>query len=325
MSKDCKIFINYIGNLAYSPPDDVLLIEKDADYVRACHTLLQHRESNTELKIWVRLMPHYTWLQDFTEQVACPALFEVKTSRLVLADQWHVEIPDWLKDTDVHDHNLLQIKVDSSKPVRFETRFLSHFLGTAFNADVLNSENLVSVIKGLVNPEAKAAFLEQPLLDRCLKEKCVMWTRKTSEPWVKDLCSRISDDLTGLWHCLSVRSVLHGYPDKLLEYVLAPDQVMFVRKVPAGAVSGLPLEPAAREQALTQIEQFFKEIGKKINTSEKFKKIVGLVSGRFFQEYRLTLNILKNRQFEPTVSDIQALRTKFELCPGVSQNQLNST
>lgn len=324
MSENCKIFVSYVGSLEYSTPDSTLLIEKDADYVRACHTLLQHWKSNTDLRIWVRLRPHYTWLQDFAEQIVCPALFEEKTPRLVLVEQWNVELPHWLTDTDVLEHDLLQIKVDSRDPMRFETRFLSHFLGAAFNSDVLNSENLVSVVKSLVNPDTKATFMKQSLLDRCLKQKCALWIRQATASWIQEVCTRMSDDVTRLWHCLSVWAVLHGYPDELLEYVLTPDQVVFVRKVPAGAVSGLPLESVGREQALTQIEQFFDEIGEQVNTNSKFKKIVDMVSGLFSQEYRFALNILKNKQFEPTVSDIQALRTKFELCPGISQNQLNS-
>ena len=140
----------------------------------------------------------------------------------------------------------------------------------------------------------------------------------------KEVSTRITDDFTLLWRCLSAWSVLHGYPGKLLEYVLAPDQVDFVRKIPADILRGLPLEPSAREQVLTQIEHFFKEIEAQIKTSDEFKKIIDVVSGRLSREYKFAVNILKNRQFEPTLSDIQALQRKFELCSGVTLNQLNS-
>lgn len=319
-----RIYISFIGNLAYKPPEDVLLVENGNDYVQACYSLIGHRELKTDLKIWVRSKAHYTWLQDFTIQIACPALFEEKTPRLVLADQWNVELPDWLQDADVLGHGLLEIEVNSRNPARFETRMLSHFLGTAFSVDFLNSENLVAVIKGLATPEARAAFIKYHLLNRCLQEKCALWSQNTNEPWVREVSTRITDDFTLLWHCLSAWSVLHGYPGKLLEYVLAPDQVDFVRKIPADILSGLPLEPSAREQVLTQIEHFFKEIEAQIKTSDEFKKIIDVVSGRLSREYKFAVNILKNRQFEPTPSDIQALQRKFELCSGVTLNQLNS-
>jgi hypothetical protein len=88
------------------PPDGVLLVEQNIDYVRACHTLSQSRESDPDLKIWVRSKTHFAWLRDFTRQIGCSAHFEEKTPRLVLAEQWNVDIPDWLTDADVLDHHL---------------------------------------------------------------------------------------------------------------------------------------------------------------------------------------------------------------------------
>jgi hypothetical protein len=319
-----QVFISYIGDLAHTPPDGVLLVEQDADYVRACHTLSQHREADTNLKIWVRSRNHFSWLRDFTEQIGCPALFEEKTPRLVLAEQWNVDLPDWLTDAEVIDHHLLEIDVESQKSMRFETRFLSHFFGTAFNKDVLSSAELVSVIKGLVNDDAKIAFKEHILLGRCLKTRCEEWAKKSSEMWVKEACKRLPEDFVQVWQWLSFWSCLHGYPGKLLEYVLAPEQVLFVRKIPPEAVNDLPLESTAREQTLTQIELLFKEILEQVTSSDEFKKVVKWTSGRFFQEYHLVSSLLKSKQFSPTEADIQTVREKFRSCPGVSENQLNS-
>lgn len=317
-------FIIYIGDLAHTPPDDVLLVEQDTDYVRACHTLSHRKKSDTDLKVWVRSKNHFSWLRDFTEQIGCPTLFEEKTPRLVLAEQWNVDLPDWLSDADVLDHHLLEIKVDPQKSIRFEARFLAHFLGTAFESDMLSNENLVPVMKALASEDAKASFKKHPLLGRCLETRCEQWAARSNETWVKDVCKRLPKDYTRVWHCLSLWSVLHGYPGKLLEYVLSPEQVMFVRRIPPAAVSDLPLEFTAREQILTQIGLFFDEIREQVTSSNEFQKIVGWTSGQLFQEYRIVSSILKNRQFVPTKADIQAVQAKFESCPGVSESQLNS-
>ncbi|MDP3029038.1 MAG: hypothetical protein Q8O04_05995 [Deltaproteobacteria bacterium] len=318
------VFISYIGDLARTPPDDVLLVEQDADYVRACHTLSHRRKSDTDLKVWVRSKNHFSWLRDFTEQIGCPTLFEEKTPRLLLAEQWNVHLPDWLTDAEVLDHHLMEIDVASQKSIRFETRFLAHFLGTAFELDVLSTADLVPVMNALVSEDAKASLREHPLLGRCLETRCEQWAARSSETWVKGVCKRLPEDSTQVWQWLSLWSGLHGYPGKLLEYVLAPEQVMFVRRIPPDAVSDLPLESTAREQILTQIELLFDEIRERVTSSNEFQKIVGWTSGRLFQEYQLVSIILKSKQFAPTKADIQAVRAKFESCPGVSENQLNS-
>ena len=107
-----EITVNYIGDLAHSTPDDVFLVESDEDYVRVCMDLSRQAKSAFALKVWVRSKSHFAWLQDFAEQIDCPASFEEKTARLVLADQWSVQIPDWLDDKIVVEQRLLDLQVD---------------------------------------------------------------------------------------------------------------------------------------------------------------------------------------------------------------------
>jgi hypothetical protein len=110
----------------------------------------------------------------------------------------------------------------------------------------------------------------------------------------------------------------------LLEYVLAPEQILFVRGIPPIAVRDLPLEPTAREQMLTQIEFLFEEIREQVTSSDEFQKLVGWTTGKFSQEYRYISGILKSNQFPPTEADIRVVREKFKSCPGISESQLNS-
>ncbi|KKK79117.1 hypothetical protein LCGC14_2836750, partial [marine sediment metagenome] len=160
-----QVSVSYIGDLAHTPPDDVLLVERDEDYVRACQELSPGGSSGAGLRVWVRSKNHFAWLRDFIEQIGCPSSFKEKTARLVLAEQWNVRVPDWLADADVLEKNLLEIGVDSQKgQTSFTNRLLIHLLGPAFQSDMLNTTDLVDVIKALVSDDAKAAFKQYPVM-----------------------------------------------------------------------------------------------------------------------------------------------------------------
>jgi hypothetical protein len=317
--------ISYIGNLAHTPPDDVLLVESDGDYVRACQELSPGGSLSAGLKVWVRSKNHFAWLRDFIEQIGCPSSFKEMTARLVLAEHWNVRVPDWLTDADVLEQNLLEIEVDSQKEqTSFTNRLLIHLLGPAFQSDMLNTTDLVDVIKALVSDDAKAAFKQYPVLYRCLETKCEKWAQSSNEAWVKDISTRLCENAGEIWQWLSLWACLHGYPEKLLEYVLAPEQVLLVRKVPPNALNDLPLESTAREQILTQTELLFEEIEKQVTSSDEFQKVLGWTSGRLFQEYQFVSKIIKGSLFSPTKEDVQKVQAKFRSCPGVSENKLNS-
>ena len=319
------VSISFVGDLSHSPPDDVLLVESDEDYVQACQLLSQAVTTHTGLQLWVRPKTLYQWLQNFTEQIACRASFEEKTARLVLAEQWNVRLPDWLTDAEVLDQDLLELEVDSQKKLTsFTNRLLTHLLVPAFQSDVFSGAHLVDVIKALVSDDARAAFKQYPVLHRCLEAKCGQWAESSSETWVRDICARLPENAEEVWQWLSLWACLHGYPEKVLEYVLAPEQVLFVRKIPAGAVHDLPLEPTAREQILTQVELLFEGISKQVTSSDEFQKVVGWTSGRLLEEYRAVSGILRGNLFSPTKEDVQKVQDKFRSCPGVSENQLNS-
>jgi len=320
-----KASISYIGDLAYTPPDSVFLVENDTDYVRACKELSHFEETEACRQVWVRSRNHFAWLRDFTEQIGCPSQFEEKTARLVLGEQWNVSLPDWLTDIDVLEQSLLEIGVDFQKgQTSFSNRLLNHFLGPAFQSDMLNTTDLTDVIKALVSNGAKAAFKQYPILYRGLETKCEKWAEGSNETWVKDISNRLYKNADEIWQWLSLWTGLRGYPEKLLEYVLAPEQVLFVRKIPSEAVYDLPLEPTAREQIVTQIELLFEEIRKQVTSSDEFQKVVGWTSGRLFQEYHFVSSILKGNLFSPTKEDVQKVQAKFRSCPGVSENKLNS-
>ena len=319
-----KASISYVGDLAHIPSDDIFMVEKDGDYIRACQKLSRYWELHGYQRIWVRSKSHFAWLRDFTGQIGCSSQFEEKTARLVLGEQWNVSLPDWLTDADVLEQNLLEIDVDSQQRTDFQTRFLTHFLGGSFQTDIFSASDIVPAIKALVSSDSKEAFEKYPLLQRCLENRCNQWAERSSETWLKAVCKRLPENSGEIWQWLSLWAGLHGYPDKLLEYVLAPEQILFVRGISPDAVRDLPLEPTAREQMLTQIEFLFEEIREQVTSNDEFQKIVGWTTGKLSQEYRYISGILKSKQFPPTEADIRVVQEKFKSCPGVSESQLNS-
>lgn len=177
-----QISVSYIGGLAHTLPEDVLLVERDEDYVRACRELSATDASTSGLKVWVRSKNHFAWLRDFTGQIGCLSFFSEKTPRLVLAEKWNVTLPDWLTDAEVLDQGLLNLDVKpQAGQTSFSNRLLKHFLGSAFEEDAFNANDLVDVIKVLVSADAKAAFKQYPVLYRSLESKCETWAQRSKE------------------------------------------------------------------------------------------------------------------------------------------------
>lgn len=319
-----NITISHIGDLPHNPPDDTLLVHRDLDYVRACRQLADVLSNGNGLNIWVRSRTHFTWLRNFTEQVNCPAQFEEKTPLSLAAEQWNVVLPEWLTDADAVSYKLLEIQPESQTALAFDSRMLSHFLGPVFQRKTLSVDDLSLVLTAAAGDDSKAVFKSCPIMRRCLEDKCQKWASRSNEEWVRDVCQRLPHDPVQVWRALSLWAGLNGYPGKLLEYALAPEHVLFVRKVPPGAVGNLPFETTAREQALNQIELLFDDIQAQVTASDEFQKVVGWTSGRLAKEYALILNILKRKSFEPTEKDIEWVKAKFKGCPGVRERQLNS-
>ena len=189
-TKNNSITVSYIGDLAHRLPDDIILVERDRDYVQVCQKLSHQFGQDDSVNIWVRSINHYAWLQDFTEQIDLPCRFEKKTARLVLAEQWNVSIPEWLKDAAVLEHNLLEIKLEPYDQMSFSNRLLMHLLGNVFDSDELSVLNLSGIVNAIVSDNAKAVFKKYPILDRCFEDKCREWAQNSSKAWVKEICNQ---------------------------------------------------------------------------------------------------------------------------------------
>ncbi len=319
-----QVEVSLIGDFQPVAPNEVMWVREDRDYVLACQALSQTANHHNFLQIWVRHPSHYAWLRNFTEQVDLPARFQEKTARLLLAELWNVAAPAWLDDDTILTQKFLNLDVENTAPASFVDRLLTHLLGPGFTDHSLNANGLEPVIRALNTDAAAAVFRQYPVVRRCLEEKCAEWEKNASEAWVKEICKRLSQDFLGLWQPLSAWSVLHHYPEKVLEYVLTPVQIQWVRKVPPKVIATLPLESMIREQILTQIHLFFNSIETEVTTSEAFGKVLGCVSGRLSQEFEYVFEWLKQDRFPVTAREVAAVRDKFQGCPGISVGQLNA-
>ena len=316
--------VSFIGDFNQTISDDVVLVESDSDYVDACVEITRNEINATEKVIWVRKKNHYAWLRNFVEQVDAVCCFQEKTARLILAERWNVTLPEWLDDETVLTQHLLSLEVDRSTPTTFTIRILSHLFNSAFESTSLGQKNLAVIIGSLVSSRHAEHFLQYPILKECLQEKCSEWRSNTAEAWVKDICNLLPTKAKDVWLPLSAWSILNGYPSEVIEYMLTPSQLSFVRKVPPVALQDLPISPDVRNQILDQIRMFFTKVRAQVTNSIDFQKVLEYTSGRLSDEFNQVTSILRSNQFDPERDDIEKTKDKFATCSEVSKIQLKA-
>ncbi len=314
--------ISRIGDYSYRLPEGVFLLETDADYVKACHALSEGASGGMSLIFWVRKRHHFTWLQKFCEEIRLSVRFTEKTARDLLADAWNVAVPDWLTDEDCAVMKLLDLDLRQERPCRFEEALLGHFLGAAFRGERLDRDRIGEAVATLARPEIRVLLDRNPVLLRCLREQGQRWVSHADPTWEKTLIENLIDEPERLWQDLSLWALLSGYPEKLLEYVVPLQRAKFLRGIPGEAVKTLPLERKAVEEALTQIEMFFRDVGEEIVSSDAFRRAVFGASGRLFKEFKLLRDLLTAGRFAPSAEDVRAVREKFRDCPGLDAAEL---
>jgi len=318
-----QINISYIGDLNYNIPHDTFIIQNDKDYINVCKNISSSQVDLTNIEILVKNKIHFIWLKDFIDQIKIPSSFNEMTARILLGDKWNVNLPDWLLDEDIIDQKLLELDIDyEEKEIGFGDKLLSDLLEPNFKNEVLAATALVDIIKAIINKEKNILIEKYPVLKQCLKNKYEEWSQNSNKEWARETSYLLSKDIKNVWYMLSIWSCLYSYPQKLLEYVLTPEQATYVKKVPITAVKDIQMEPEASEQVITQIDLFFNEIMGQVSTSEEFQKVIEYTSGILSKEFDYILQILKSKSFSPTKEDIKKVYDKFKSCPGLSESKL---
>lgn len=321
--EDAGIEISHIGDYKHPSEENVILVDNDAGYVEACQKLVE-TVGKKALKVLVRQKFHFAWLRSFTEQIGILCRFTVKTPRIILGDMWMVAVPDWLDDETVTSQKLLDLNIPTRDFKHFEDVLLSYFFGPAFASKMFDWNNLSEVITTLARPETKDHCSHYPVLNRCLEEKSKSWASQASEHWIMNLCADLLSDPEKLWKELTLWSLLGSYPEKTLEYVVPPQRATFLRTVPLEAIKDLPLNRVAADQAVAQVEIFFKEIGPSVKSIGDFQKVLECTSGRLAKEFQFVTDLLSLRQVEGSKTDVDLVRQKFKNCLGLDAAKLAS-
>jgi hypothetical protein len=260
-------------------------------------------------------------LRTYVDSVALQAQFEEKTPRLILADTWHVKIPDWLTDDQVLGQGLLAVTLPDQHPGNFTTALLATFLGENF----VKKQITVKDIPGLLTvalPDNQSLFEKYPVLHRCLAERCVGWVENSNLPWLEQVCELLQKESQSFWHDLSLWVLLSGYPEQYLEYELPLHRKTVVQQLAPEKLAGLELNGVAEDEASHQVEVFFNDIEKQVETSEDLEKIIECCSGRLHIEFDRLVQILQNVSHLVNEAHLDGIKQKFSSCPGVSTADL---
>jgi len=312
------IEVSYIRDYNGIVPEGTFLVESDVDYVKACCILTANVVPSGSTKVWVRQKAHFIWLRNFAEQTNIDCSCIEKTPRLMLAEIWNVAIPEWLDDETVTAERLLDLDITNIKSKRFEDTMLTLFFDKAFYAEKLESGNLPDIISALIGTEVRKSLKSHPVLRKCLEEKIKVWVRNTHEKWVKGICDNLLQDPENLWKELTLWLLLAGYPQKSLEYVVPLQRAISLRTIPLEIIQDLQLNLVAKEQALTQIDIFFKDLESSVKSSSEFRKILECCSGRLEKEFQFIIKLLLSKQFEVSQEEVDLIRQRFKICPGIS-------
>lgn len=300
-----------------------MLLRSDPDYVSVCKSIAEASLAGSSLNVWVKKKAHYIWLKSFVRVTDISADFQEMTPRSVLETNWEVTIPDWLDDGTIISQQLLEIELSAEHPATFVDTMLGMFIGPELQEKTLQEGKLPEIIQAVINSDATEQIERYPVLSRCLEEKYNSWLAASGSGWIEEVSSGLKDDPETIWKELTLKSILGDYPEKLLEFVLPAHRIAFINKVPSKAIENLPFHSIAREQALAQIEIFFRDIGSTVKSRDEFRKVVKCVCGRLPKEFKYIEEILNLRGFEVTANEIALVRDIFSGCPGITSVQLS--
>jgi len=323
---ETKLEVTYVGNLPLVASDRVRLIESDIDYVHICRAVARQELTSKEQKVWVREKIHYVWLKDFFAQLGLSPLFSEKTARDVLAEHLHVRLPEWLTDGEVIEQGLLDIVPDEefSEICNLEDRLLALFSDEVFYKSNFEPKRMSEIVAALATDEAETAFERYPALQQALTEKCTQWAERSDKEWVRRICDMLPENIQRVLQCITAAAYLRGYPERLLEYVLAPEDVQVAKHIPQDIALSAPDHNQTKDQALTQIRAFFRDMRSQIRAKEDFRKLLEFTSGGLSEELDLVIDLFSSGVYTPDEADVRAVYARFESTPKVSARVLET-
>ena len=313
--------VSLVGDFRGVVPPEALIVQNDADYVLAAQMIRDCAEQKKPAQIWVRNKAHYRWLRTYVESVKLHADFEEKTPRLILADIWTVSIPDWLKDEQVLEQKLLDLQLPDPHPDDFTSALPAMLLGEHFLKSQISVKDIPELLS-MAFPHNRKLFQQYPVLHQCFKTKCMHWRQASSHPWMEEVFGILNEDPESLWHDLTLWVLLCGYPEKLLGYAIPPHRMALVQQLPPEKLAGVEMHDVAVEEASNQVNLFFNDVGKQLESAEDLLKIIGFCSGRLHDEFVQLRKILQVAPVSIEETHLEKIKEKFSSCPGVSTSDL---
>jgi hypothetical protein len=315
---DQPLQISLVGSHQGAIPDDVVVIDDDLDYTRACRSL---RKGERPV-IWTRARVHFEWLRAYTKLIGVDAHFVEKTPRLLLGDAWEVDVPDWLTDEVVDHEQLMQIDVPQSHPRDFARTALGAIFGEVFYCDELTEKTLVGIVQALTAHSSAEIVHRYPVLSFCLAESCARWLQTTQAPWAEMVCEQLRSSSDHLHRDLTYLVLLGGYPQKLLEFKVPPQYVRILLSMNRAILREMALHPLAVTDATEQVNLFFADISKSVSSVAEFEKVLSCTSGLLHGEFDQLYSILAMGKFPVSGSTVRKMHDHFTAGRAVSKVKL---
>ena len=278
------IKLNFVGNLPGASSFGTLVVASDAEYCRASD-LIRSVSFDEVRAIWVRQEHHFTWLKAQVEMFGMmgDGTIEVSrtTPRTLLADRWKLEIPTWLTDDLILEHDLLKKDLPDGA-IDAARGLLSPVLGSL--PEKVSARKLAALAEKASCAEI-AAELDTPLLKAAWLGILDQWTQSGAPTWVDAFCKRMVANPNKLWADLTTWHLLRNYPDSALDYALDPASAAFMRGMPVDATSFMAPSPEGRQRALDQIEQIFAAARSTVITRQRFENLLAASSGELLEEF----------------------------------------
>lgn len=312
-----KTRVCLVGGLPIGDKPGVPVVSGTTEYVAACTAL---RDGPSE--VWVRDRAIFAWLHHFAGIAGLSCDFVELTPKAVLAERWKVEVPAWLDDDAVLACDLLSWDIEGLPTGTFEDVVLSTVFSPAVCVQSFGPGEAAQVVEAVAKVEQDISGARRGLAGRCLATRCEDWAR-TGEQWVEGFCQGLQDNATGLWRDLTLWALLGRYPPVLLEFAVPLERAALLRQVPLEGLAQMSLEGGGRNQAVAQMETFFKEMADQVAGLADFRKIAQYLCGRVREEFVLVQRLLRDRAGALELSDLAGLRELYARCPGVSSVALH--
>ncbi len=313
--------IQFVGALPKQKTERSLEVASDADYLKAVASLREGVAVDQDV-IWVRQEHHFRWLSNLVEQCPSPGARSVEfnraTARTLLAQHWKRELPAWLTDREILDHNLLETEL-SPEGADVCRALLHPILGTLPKSFPLKKAGFLA--QKLSDPTTAEA-LQKEIAAMAWQEVMQQWQDQEDSPqWVAAYLKRLQQDPQSLWNDLTTWSLLCNYPAQVHEYALSPAAVLLVRSIPSDALQAMDPSRQGAETARDQITQFFDQV----NADAKglpLAKLLGYVSGQLVHEFDCLEKLLGSRSHEVTAAIVQEVKRRFKDCSGLNKSRI---